>query len=310
VKRKPASPKTVEAYRLYALSLTVSSDSDKVNYLKQSLAVDPDFVYSLDDLAALKKRLEGLFAIHSKALDASDAVLQAKAFDTSLAAEERATAAGKLLDSLLNARRFHALAEISSQVYQARIPASIAGKPDITQYASYTRVVAYQRLNAEDSALQAGEAYLKEFPGGFGYDNIESLVVRKLIDAKETRARRWKEYQDDIVDRRKIDGTEPRTPYHQVHWDYAPCMCAQQNGQTTDTMLATCTEFLRQEGDTTDKDGRDFVLAARRDVVTALANLGRFEEARAKLTEWPELRADDDGHNTFEMLDRTIWPSD
>ena len=56
-KRKPATPKTVEAYRLYAMSLGVASDAERFGFLKQSLEQDPDFVYSEEEIAALKKRM-------------------------------------------------------------------------------------------------------------------------------------------------------------------------------------------------------------------------------------------------------------
>ncbi|HVE83811.1 MAG TPA: hypothetical protein VND93_13225, partial [Myxococcales bacterium] len=39
--RRPLRPRAVEAYRLYAMSLTTASDAEKVDYLRRSLEVDP-----------------------------------------------------------------------------------------------------------------------------------------------------------------------------------------------------------------------------------------------------------------------------
>ena len=91
------TPRTVDAYEMYAKSLGTASAAEKVDYLKKSVAIDPDFAYALDDLAALETRMQGYDRVaKAKLLDQEQALL-AKVNDTALDNQARAEAAGSLI---------------------------------------------------------------------------------------------------------------------------------------------------------------------------------------------------------------------
>lgn len=305
--RKPATKKTVEAYRLYAMAITTASDAERVGYLKASLAIDPDFVYSLDDLEALKKRLGGYAQANAKALTADQSALLAKFRDAALPIPDRARAAGKLEDSLLNSRRFHTLVDVGGEVYAARLPKSDELPADPTQYAAYCRVIALHRLKRLDEALQFGEAYLKEFPGGFGYENIDR-TVRAMIAEREKATAAKAGYELRLrAERARIAGDAPVPPAaKELEWEYAPCSAAQFTGYYAGEAEA-CGAFADKYAASTDAAAQRFVRNARFNAFTADGVVGRFDDARR----YGDLLAGDpDYADTIQTIVGQTFPAD
>lgn len=300
-KPRPApKPRAVQAYRLYAMSLTTASDAEKVDFLRRSLEVDPGFVYAKEDLEALQKRMAGYSEASSAKNAEQETALEAKVGDGSLAAGARLEAARALLQGLTAAKRYHHLADAAEKLSRTALPAPDG--PALRELASERLVFARIRLKQLDAALQLGERHLKDFPGGQSYRAVESSMNEVIQKRKEMQGRRA-EYQSDLDEKR--NGTKPGT----VEWDFAPCICARWNGQVNELMLRGCSEFLDKRGAATDPDTRDHVEAARFFVVKALAEQGDFEKAReaaqALLRDANRYARDDEMR---QMMDE--WPAD
>jgi chromate transporter len=296
--RRPR-PKTrgVEAYRLYAMSLTTASDAEKVDYLRRSLEVDPMFVYAKEDLEALQKRMAGYSEASSVKNAEQEGALDAKVRDGSLASSARLEAARALLQELTAAKRYHHLAEAAEQLSRLTLPAPDG--PALRELASERLVFARIKLKRYDEALQLGEQHLKEFPGGQTYRAVESAMNAVIQQRKEVQARRA-EYQSDLDEKRK--GAKPGS----LEWDFAPCICARWNRQVNELMLDGCAEFLKKRAGDSDPDAKDHVEAARFFIVKALAERGEFEKARAGVKELSDQYARDD--ELRAMMDD--WPAD
>src|SRR5262249_33122942 len=124
---KPAAPKprprSVKAYRLYAMSLSTASDAEKVGYLRQALEVDPGFVYAQEDLDALQRRMAGYAEVSKEKSAEQEAALEARAKDASLPPARRLEAARGLLEGLTTSRRFHHLADAAGRLQALALPA-------------------------------------------------------------------------------------------------------------------------------------------------------------------------------------------
>jgi len=295
--RPRPKPRGVEAYRLYAMSLTTASDAEKVDYLRRSLEVDPAFVYAKEDLEALQKRMAG----YSEASSAKDAeqegALEARVRDGSLASSARLEAARGLLQGLTAARRYHHLARAAEQL--AGLPLPSPDGAALHELASERLVFARIKLRQLDAALQLGEQHLKAYPGGQTYRAVESAMNAVIQQRKEVQGRRA-EYQSDLDEKR--NGTKPGT----LEWDYAPCICARWNRQVNELMLDGCREFLAKRAGDPDPDAKDHVEAARFFIVKALAERGEFEKARAAVKELSERYAREE--ELRAMMDE--WPAD
>ena len=310
-KRKPATTKTVEAYRLYAMSLSVASDAERLGYLKQSLAIDPDFVYSNDDLEALKKRMGILSEVSQAKVSVEEQRLAAIALDPAAKPEERLTAMQNVLGLAAGARRYHAQLAFADKMYDAKIPPAHGFDP--TEYASYQRVLACASLAQNGLALQYGERHLKEFPAGRWYRDVEQAMTR-IIDQRGIWERRRPEYEKDLAEKREDFEKEtreaaakkrPMNPRAQLDWDWAPCICTIWTSMENELMLENCSAFVAKHGDSSDPAVRDSVHGARLAVLRALANAGRFDEARARLKTYPAETAAE-----AERTTTRLWPAD
>jgi len=298
--RPPPKPRAVEAYRLYAMSLTTASDAEKVDFLRRSLEVDPDLVYAKDDLDALQRRMAGYSEVSSEKSAEQESALEAKVRDGSLSPAARLEAARALVQALTAGKRFHHLADVAAKLSQLSLPQPEG--PALRELASERLVFARWRLKQRDLALQLGERHLQQFPGGQTYRAVESLMNQIIQKRKEMEGRRA-EYQADLDEKRRD------AKAGSVEWDFAPCIASRWNGQVNELMLRGCSEFLDRHRADTDPDTRDHVEAARFFVVKALAEQGDFEKARAAaraLTRDSEEYARDD--ELRAMMDE--WPAD
>jgi len=290
--RPRPKPRGVEAYRLYAMSLTTASDAEKVDYLRRSLEVDPGFVYAKEDLEALQKRMAGYSEASSAKNAEQEGSLEARVRDGALASSARLEAARTLLQELTTAKRYHHLAKVAEELSGLPLP-------ELRELASERLVFAKIKLKQLDAALQLGEQHLKAFPGGPTFRTVESAMNAVIQQRKEVQGRRA-EYQSDLDEKR--NGTKPGT----LEWDFAPCICARWNRQVNELMLNGCREFLAKRASDPNPDAQDHVEAARFFVVKALAEQGEFEKARAAVKELSERYARED--ELRSMMEE--WPAD
>jgi TolB-like protein len=296
-----AAPKTVQAYQLYAQSLQTGSDTEKVSWLKQSIAADPEFSYAVDDLAALEKRLASYGKIATTKLAEREALLLARAGDGKVAPDERLRCARELVESLAAARAYHALVGLAPRLLALKLA------PELDELVSFRLFGAYDRLHRVDQAFEMGEKHLKTYPIGIHYREVEERL-RELAEARRKMNARRAEYASDLAEKRGglvQNGVVP--PDKKLEYDYAPCIAARWNSQHNELMLDGCSQFLQQHGGDRDPEARDYVMAARFFVVLALAERGDFDKARP-LAE----RLLADTHEWDEDLRKLMseWPTD
>lgn len=282
-KRKPATKKTVEAYHLYAMALTVASDAERAGLLQKSLELDPDFVYSSDELEALRQRLEGLSRKSSGLVADEAAQLFAEATDPKHPDDERARDVAVLFQKLDMARRWNTMLLYCDRVERASIPS--IREIDTQETASAARVRALFNLNRWDLALQAGEAHEKRYTGGMRFREIEGLM-NVMIQTRQVWERRRPEYEADVAEKRADIEKKPKpwSSDDQMQYDYAPCIASIWDSEQNELMLDGCSTFLATWEDKIPADSQwhMFVTNAQFSVVLALSKLGRFDEAREK----------------------------
>jgi hypothetical protein len=130
-----ASPKTLRAYELYAMSLTTSSKVQRVQFLKASLEIDPDFSNAIEDLAALEKRMqryEDAAALeHERQSDEARRMFE----QTDVPLQERSQRAFALLSGHMAAFRYNTLLEDARYLRTLDLPA--VGTTSVREFASY-----------------------------------------------------------------------------------------------------------------------------------------------------------------------------
>jgi TolB-like protein len=299
--RRQAAPKTVQAYRLYAQSLQTGSDTEKVSWLKQSIAADPEFSYAVDDLAALEKRLASYEKVATAKLAERERLLLMRAGDGKVAPDERLRCARELVESLSAARAYHTLVTLAPRLLALKLA------PELDELVSFRLFGAYDRLRRVDQAFEAGEKHLKTYPIGIHYRDVETRL-RELAEARRKMNARRAEYASDLAEKRSgivQNGVVP--PDKKLEYDYAPCIAARWNSQFNELMLDGCSQFLQQHAGDRDPEAREYVLAARFFIVLALAERGDFDKARP-LAE--QVLADT--HDWDEDLRKLMseWPTD
>ncbi len=285
---KLRSWKTIE---LYGDAVVEPDGPKKQELLQLALGEDPEFVYAARDLAELQQRMSGYAKVSSARLQKEEGELLQRASDARLPAAERARLAGQLFDALAAARRYHSLADVATRLSERK---------ESRENAAWQLFRARDGLHSFDLALQAGEHYLKEFPTGLHFREVESRM-HEIVETRRKRDARRAEYQSDLAEKRQ--GLRPNTP----DWDYAPCIAARWNNQVNELMLASCTAFLEKHRNDPGSDAREHLTAARFFIILALAEEGDFAHARPLAD---KLIADSDDWD--EELRKLIasWPTD
>lgn len=289
-RRRPAPPsgeKTLKAYRLYAMAVTTASDADRVGYLRQALDVDPSFTYAADDLAALERRLEGYREQGVKA--AAQVSDDGLAFirDGSRPAEERSMRAVQLLGELMGQQQYRRMEQVAREIIALGLPDVGAVKP--TESAVAQLFFALDLMRKTDAALQAGENYLKAYPGGL-YRQAVDLRMQVLIGDRSRVLEGQDAFKADMEElaaerARAVESAERRkTPMAdamQVSFDFRPCSLASRHKQDPLT-IQLCTEFAKAwRAKAKEAGGVELVFLARWLTALAHANLGQFSDARA-----------------------------
>jgi TolB-like protein len=280
-KKAKAPEKRVEAFRVYSLSLTTSSQADQVKYLREAVALDPEFVYARDDLFALEKRLRDYRRDAAKQQDAATTALLATVADTSRPEAERANAALQALPAYAAAMRWRSLLDVAQRIYSQKEPLrGPAG--DVRELASYYVFLAHMMLKDGDLALQAGERHLKEFPAGVYAGSVDMQLQNMISDRQrrdDARARIPKELAEVDADEREI--LEKKKPPPNLAdrvrlFAFRRCTAVYQGRDYEDAIrrcLAFADEYAADEPSHLARSARYFAAMSH-------AELGQFDDAR------------------------------
>jgi TolB-like protein len=288
--KKGARPRVpYRALELYGDAVQAPDGTKKRELLQQAVAAAPSFAYAVHDLEALQKRMAGYSAVANVKLDERERALIARADAGDLAAAKEA------LSSLAAARRYHTLAEVAGRWHKS--------PPAVAELAAASQFRALDGLHRFDAALAAGEAYLRAFPTGDRYREIETRM-HEIVETRRKREARRAEYAADLAEHRQ---RTPNTPAHKAEYDYAPCICARWNSQLNELMLDNCSAFAAAYKKDPRADVQENVMAARFFVVLALAERGDFEKARPLAD---ALLADSDAWDEELRKLEATWPTD
>lgn len=328
--KRSGSDKTLQAYRLYAMALTVASDADRVGYLKKSLDVDPDFVYAKDELAALELRLGGYQKVHVASEDAAIAAYWKTVDDPKATTTERATAANALLLREQHEHRYHAILDDANRIIAANIPSPGPGFEQPTAFALFMTMESYTFLKKPDLAMQAGERYLKEYPAGLWYATVDQQL-RSMIEARHKQQESGpklderlgalaKERDDALAHAKENEAARPglamgfrirarRADLERCWWPAGWAI------QRYDVAQRECEAFAAAYAK--DPDARVDVLQARMELIEATAELGQFDRARKDaesfLAEIPHAPGVETNESQFARRlegDMKSWPAD
>jgi TolB-like protein len=264
----------VKAFQLYAMSVAVASDAERIGYLESSLAADPDFVYARDELSALEERMQGYSKTAGERVAGDEAATLARVLDAKEPAAARVTEAATLVDTLCAARRFHSLVRVGRRL--GELPGEGFG-----ELAAWARVSGELGRHHFDAGLSAGEDFLKRFPVSVHFREAEH-AMSVVVAARRRAESRQKEYETDVAELRQRAGPAAgRSPDKQRDWDYAPCLASRWNSLFGEPMFQGCSEFLRLHENDAGDEARERVNAARFFMVLARAERGELDTARA-----------------------------
>ncbi|HZI15542.1 MAG TPA: FlgO family outer membrane protein [Myxococcus sp.] len=176
---RPTGAAVVRAYERYGRALSSPSEEERARLLREALAESPGFPYAQAELARLEQRLQEHARKARPARDAREAELRALVDDTARPAEERSAAALRLLDTLSQRGRWSALlrdaehlARLELPPYQGRLPA---------EEAAWRRVDALRQREEWGPVMEAGEAFLRKYPGSPHAPLVDSVLRSTAI---------------------------------------------------------------------------------------------------------------------------------
>jgi len=183
--------KTVEAYKLYAMSLATASDAERVGLLRKSLALDPAFVYATDELAALEKRLGEYAKARESAGSKLDQLTLAMLADPKIDPQEKAWRSAQFLNRRAGERRCRQAIGEAEQILAMGIPDPKESVMGAGEFALFTMYSCYRQLNQDDLAMQAGEKLLARYPTGTWYRAVEH-GIQEIVAWRKGEAERHK----------------------------------------------------------------------------------------------------------------------
>lgn len=291
--KKRFTVKSWKTMEVYADAVVETDPQKRAAILQRLVGEDPDFVYARQDLDALQGRMKGYSETSSVQLSQSEQATMKK-LASKLDASERQRVQRALFAEMIGARRFHSLESAVTTLLQ-----QAGGRGD--EELQYALFVARERLHKFDLALQNGEAYLKAFPTGAHFRDVEGRM-NAIAETKKKRANRRAEYEADLKE--KLADTKPGTLLR----DHAPCICTRWNSQVGELMLQNCSAFLQKwEGRVTAADDKEKIFAARFFVILALQEMGDFAKAKPLAD---KLIADSDEWDQELRAMMGEWPTD
>ena len=186
-----ASPKRLKAYQFYAMALSTASDADRVGYLNQAIEEDPEFSYALEELDALKKRMEGYRKNAVQAGDQEEVKLR-QAFEApDQTAQQRMINVNALMVLYLTRQQHTQLKALCKDV--------LARPEYADQHEQFLfRLFEAERQTAEtDAAFHHGEEFLRRFPRSPFFSSVDG-IVREMIRNREDRPRNEAKYAERL----------------------------------------------------------------------------------------------------------------
>ncbi len=315
VAARRAPPKRLKAYRLYAMALTTGSEADRVGLLRQSVEVDPEFSYAIEDLAKLEQRM---LALRQRSIDTEGEAL-AVIDDPSRSPQERAQAAVQLLGKLATLRRNQRLKEVARHIIALKLPRADSMDPvEYARYyvfnADYAESVMGSAENT-DAALRAGEQFLADYPRSMYFGAVETCM-KAMIASRRQGAHRLEKYQAELKtleeERAKLEAdTSMHPPARHIQLmsnGFRRCTAAQSAMDQTEVVKQCGAYEAAWKQDRDETNLTVFLPSAIWAQAEALARLHRLKEAKqvaARLQEGFPTFAQD---RSVEMM-MGFWPT-
>lgn len=281
---RKTTPKSVEAYRLYAMSLVTLSDAQQQSYLKQALEVDPAFVYADEALARLEDRLAAYESRAITALDERHRSMRAKLNDPATPDTERTQLAMSLMTELIQRRRFGLAAQESKRIYDMKFPPAV--NMDAHEWSSYNLVLSHKFIKREDLALQYAERHLQEFPAGptfTGVDMMAKEIVQRRKQAELDLLRRQTDHAESDNDVAEMRARKTPPTVEQIAQEEAgKCTLDRYNIIPRETE-EDCRLFLEKYRDAKPPLPAQLMMRVRYHRALALYELGRFKDAKDEI---------------------------
>ncbi len=296
--------KNLDAFRLYALALGAGSSDEKRAFLKSAVALDPKFTFAVDDLAALEKRMEGYREKRDKAVEEKAAELDKLRRDEKLGAQ----AAMQLLASRMQSFQWKRLLGDAERIYKDPPRSELPGM-DVREMASFYIFQAHHMLKHVDLALQAGERHLKEYPAGAYFQSVESMMnflIEERRKREEGKAALVKALSDLDLERQQLLSQPSPNDVRVRSLDWQPCLVAVRDHHQYARALELCAAYRKKHPQ---DPGDSFYVLSSFYTMLALAELGRFDDARKQAAELTQRvpTAERDYHLKSMMQS---WPRD
>jgi TolB-like protein len=273
---KLKSARTIE---LYGDAVLEPDEKKRQKILRDIVDSDPDFHYASRDLDALQKRM-GEYGQASSVKLAEKEKAQLQRIES---AKEPLGPARALFAEMVAARRYRTLAQVAEKLF----------RPPLREEALYHLFVAREGLHQFDQALQVGEQYLRDFPTGARFREVESRM-HEIAETKKKRAALRAEYESDLKEHLADHASG-------LEHDWSWCIAARWNDQVNELMLDGCQKFLAKW------PSSEHSPSARFFVILALAERGDFDKARP-LAE--KLLTDSDEWDEELRKLMSAWPTD
>ncbi|MEE8408267.1 MAG: hypothetical protein V3T05_01555 [Myxococcota bacterium] len=293
VTRGKKTPDTLEAYSLYALSVTGTSQSNRHDLLTKALEKDPGFSYATNDMREVEKLAADIAAFAKLSRSALDARLREHFDKPEMKTNDLHEEVMDFFGLLENLGYHRAIVTIATRVYTMSWTEKV--EETLKSDALYWQHKAYAGLKNRKLAIEVGERYVKEYSTGrFFY-----VITRQTKKLRE-------ESDQGGVKRERLDKELRRFDLRRIRLEAGRCQVIFRHHQYL-RAIRVCGDFVGQYGEHPDNGIRGRVRDARWSKVMAHHELGRFDEARtmaeamiAGEPEWAKQRS----------LRRTIddWP--
>ncbi|RMG18824.1 MAG: hypothetical protein D6729_06385 [Deltaproteobacteria bacterium] len=293
--RRAHEAKRLEAFKLYAMSLDTASDATRATLLRKAIAVDPDFVYAVEDLDRIERRLDALRLRSDQAHDARIAALRKSLEDLDPARPEDAQTVMGLLSRHVAGRTWGLLLEDIDLLLKKDWSQCALANVECQALLEHHRILALTQLRRLDDAIAASERFLESYPGSVYYGPVE-MQLTQLMATKRRRIEGRAKYLEEMkaLDQRleEIEARAQRTGRPpddaRLAWENLNRCTKAHSYAQYETAVLECRQFV--ERFQTNEIAHRAVFTARWVLGKSLMELGEFEGA-AKIFE--EIKADD-----------------
>ncbi len=285
--QRSATTKTVKAYKLYAMAMSIASDATRVRYLQRAVKIDPTFVYASDELTALEQRMVGYHEEHEIRTEDRRAKERRELFAT-LADPTQASnplTITKVVTVIAYDQSSFEETQLLSDMdrIEKLYPSLKWPQVDLAPTFLYYRILANWMLKRIDRALQYGEAFMKRYPDSNMFPQAENMMHSMIAERRRVEDGAKKLDQDLArADKRVADAKVRVGRYHLdsreiIQAELARCETYNRDDQYV-AGLEECRKFIRAHAN--DPLARGYVYQATNIEIILLRNLGRFDEVR------------------------------